>query len=119
MTCRSTTFLSAAARLEWRVARLILRPHPAEPPGKYDWVPRESDLLIVTRNDQRLLAEIAAADVVAGGESMEMVVALVAGKRVISCVPPGGRPCSLPQPEIERLTEPMQDAPLRSASGHQ
>ena len=118
MTCRSTTFLSAAARLEWRVAQLIFRPYPAEPPGKYDWVSRESGPPIVIRNDQRLLAEIAAADVVAGGEGIAMVVALVAGKRVISCGPAGGRPCSSPRPEIERLSELLQAGPLRSASGH-
>jgi hypothetical protein len=34
---------------------------------------------------------------------MAMVVALYAGRRVISVIPPGGRRLSLPFPEIERF----------------
>lgn len=39
---------------------------------------------------------------------MAMVIGLLAQKRVISCIPPGGRPCSLPQKEIEPLSELIQ-----------
>jgi hypothetical protein len=34
-----------------------------------------------------------------------MVIGLIAGKRVLSCIPPEGMPCPLPQPEIEMLRE--------------
>jgi len=34
---------------------------------------------------------------------MAMVVALLAKKRVISTIPPGGMVCDLPQAEIEHL----------------
>ena len=36
-------------------------------------------------------------------DTMAMVVALAAGRRVISAIPPGGRPLSLPFSEIERV----------------
>jgi hypothetical protein len=34
---------------------------------------------------------------------MALVTALLAGRRVLSCIPPGGRPCVLPFAEIERF----------------
>jgi hypothetical protein len=34
-----------------------------------------------------------------------MVVGLIAGKRVVSCIPPGGAPCPLPQRDIELLQD--------------
>ena len=50
-----------------------------------------------------LAEDIAWADTVAGCDTMAMVVALAAGRRVISVIPPGGRPLTLPFGEIERL----------------
>ena len=43
------------------------------------------------------------ADVVVGCASMAMVVGLLAKKRVICSIPPGGRMCALPQKGIEHL----------------
>jgi hypothetical protein len=34
---------------------------------------------------------------------MAMVIGLIGGKRVISCIPPGGPACALPQAEIESM----------------
>ncbi|MGB1984427.1 MAG: hypothetical protein ACPHOH_03080, partial [Porticoccaceae bacterium] len=44
-----------------------------------------------------------------GCESMAMVVGLLAKKRVISAIPPGGRPCQLPQPAIENLQQLVEN----------
>jgi hypothetical protein len=89
-------FLERAAGVEVRV-----RPHPGEPPGKY------ADLLaefgVAASPGGPLAEDIAWADTVAGCDTMGMVVALAAGRRVVSVIPPGGRPLSLPYPEIERL----------------
>ena len=85
------------------VAKVTIRPHPAEPAGKYDWAVRGGDRPVTIGGSRTRLAELADADVVIGCESMAMVVALLAGKRVISSIPPGGKPCSLPHPEIEHL----------------
>ena len=40
---------------------------------------------------------------VVGCETMAMVIALIAGRRVFTSIPPGGRPCRLPQREIRPL----------------
>ena len=85
------------------IGQITIRPHPAEPADKYAWVRREFDLPIAIGGSQPLLNEIADSDIVAGCESMAMVVGLIAGKRVISCIPPAGKPCSLPHRGIESL----------------
>ena len=85
------------------IARVTIRPHPAEPAGKYDWAIQNGERPVTIGGSRTLLEEVADADVVIGCESMAMVVALLAGKRVISSIPPGGKPCSLPHQEIEHL----------------
>jgi hypothetical protein len=76
---------------------VLLRPHPAEPPGKYD----AFGLDIST--GRTLAEDIAWASTVVGCDTMAMAVALAAGRRVISVIPPGGRPLSLPFREIEKM----------------
>ena len=83
----------------------MIRPHPSEAAGKYDWARSAQGVpVVVTGGGQTLLQEVVDCDVVVGCESMAMVVGLLAGKRVVSTIPPGGRACVLPYPEIERLT---------------
>lgn len=85
------------------VARIVIRPHPSEVAKKYESVVREFDLPIEFSSGRTLAAEVAASNCVVGCSSMAMVVGLIGGKRVVSCIPPEGAPCSLPQPEIEHL----------------
>lgn len=96
-------FLTHSGGLGKPVKRVVIRPHPSEPLHKYDWAKAQFDLPLVRGGSKSLLQEIVDCDVVVGCESMAMVVGLLAGKRVISCIPPWGRPCRLPHPEIERL----------------
>ena len=96
-------FLANLEILDAPVSRILLRPHPSESAGKYDWASEEYDLPIINGGAKTLFEEVAACDLVVGCESMAMVVGLLAGRRVISCIPPGGKPCSLPQPEIELM----------------
>jgi hypothetical protein len=98
-------FLSHLGVLETRIDRIVVRPHPSEPRDKYANVSAEFGSHVVMGGNRPLLEEIADSDIVAGCESMAMVVALVAGRRVISCIPPGGKPCALPHAEIESLQE--------------
>ncbi|MGC9384846.1 MAG: hypothetical protein ACP5D6_09625, partial [Kosmotogaceae bacterium] len=73
---------------------------------KYSYVREEfCDLTIDLGGRQTLFEEISQSQVVVGCETMAMVIGLLAQKRVISCIPPCGRPCSLPQKEIEHLSE--------------
>lgn len=96
-------FLSNAAAVDPAISSITIRPHPAETEGKYRWALTECRLPIVEGGIRALVSEIADADVVVGCESMAMVVALLGGKRVVSCIPPGGKACALPHREIEHL----------------
>lgn len=96
-------FLSHAQCLSGDIGRIVLRPHPKEDPAKYDWALNESDLPLVIDVTKTLVEHIAESDVVAGCTSMAMVVALQAGKRVISCIPPFGTIDRLPHPKIEDM----------------
>jgi len=96
-------FLTHLDGLGERVERITIRPHPSEPHDKYDWARAECAVPIVSGGDRPLFAEIAEADIVVGCESMALVMARLAGKRVVSCIPPGGRPSALPQEDIESL----------------
>lgn len=101
-------FLSNLQVISAPVHRIVIRPHPAEAPDKYQWVLQEFDLPIAFGREKPLLEEIMDCDVVVGCSSMAMVVGLLAEKRVVSAIPPGGTACSLPQPEIEHLSALMQ-----------
>ena len=85
------------------INQITIRPHPSETRDKYDWVKDYSEHTRISDGMQSLIEEISAADMIVGCESMAMVIALFANKRVLSCIPPGGRGCSLPQSGIEHL----------------
>ena len=84
---------------------VILRPHPSELPTKYNWALDYYQGKISIGGNKTLLEEILSANVVAGCESMAMVVAMVAQKKVISSIPPGGRSCRLPHSDIIHLRD--------------
>ena len=85
------------------IVNLVIRPHPSESKQKYQKIVDEFGKIASIGGDRTLLQEIAECDVVVGCQSMAMVIGVIAGRRVVSAIPPGGRPCSLPQPEIESL----------------
>jgi hypothetical protein len=107
--------VSHLAVLGGDVERVTVRPHPSEPRNKYDWVSAELGAHVVAGGSRTLLEEVADSDVVAGCESMAMVVALVAGRRVVCCIPPGGKPSTLPHAEIESLQALVASPPSRPA----
>ena len=99
-------FLDHVHLLPQPVTRIVVRPHPAEAPGKYAAVMREyGPALQLTQGRSSLVEDVAASHWVVGCNSMAMVVGLVAGRRVMSCIPPGGRPCLLPQQDILHLQD--------------
>ena len=81
-----------------------LRPHPADPPGKYEaWIAQQNDSRI-RLDDARTLAEAIDRHAwVAGCESMALVVALAAGRRVVCTLPPWAPACRLPQRGLVHL----------------
>lgn len=102
-------FLSNIDALGVFVNCIVIRPHPSEQPEKYEWAKFEYDLPIMAGGVKTLVEEVAACDMVVGCESMAMVVGLLAGKRVVSCIPPGGKACALPQVEIAHLQHILEN----------
>lgn len=96
-------FLQNVNILGRNISKIKLRPHPSESKIKYKWAMNNASLHIEMGGDKTLLEEILEANIVVGCESMAMVVGLMAKKRVISSIPPGGRKCCLPHPTIEHL----------------
>lgn len=81
-----------------------LRPHPSDPAGKYnDWLARHSGVALDTAPD--IGSALRGATIVTGMNSFALVVALAAGRRAISVLPPWAPPCVLPHQAIERLVD--------------
>lgn len=96
-------FLKNMALIIQPIHKITIRPHPSEKRDKYNWALDYSDLIVISDEKRTLIQEISEADTIIGCESMAMVIALFANKRVISCILPEGRSCSLPQTKIEHL----------------
>ena len=95
------------------VAQVALRPHPSDPEGKYSGVISAHAPLARLSSGKPLLEEIAESDIVVGCESMAMVTATLARKRVLCAVPPGRKTLFI---ERRRGIEMLRDLPVRSAA---
>ncbi len=83
-----------------------LRPHPSDSIDKYDkWLEVQKNVQISLDESPSLAESIAWADVVVGCHTYAMVVALAAGRRVISSIPSWAPSCILPQVGILKLTD--------------
>jgi len=91
-------------RLGCAKAKIVIRPHPSENKEKYEWAITKYPNISFSRNES-LIDEILSSDIVAGCESVALVVGILAMKKVISCIPKFGRPCVLPHKEIVHLKE--------------
>jgi hypothetical protein len=87
------------------IQKIIIRPHPSESPNKYNWAAGRYEELVEIGGGLSLLEEIANSDIVIGGDSMAMVVALYCGKRVINCIPPNGNQSILQFDKIEKIQQ--------------
>lgn len=106
-------FLSNINLLGRPIDKIVIRPHPSESTDKYSWVQSEFDFPI-EMGRLTLAEEIASSDIVVGCQSMAMVIALFASKKVISSIPPGGVPCTLPHSDIlylQQLEKEMKNNP--------
>ncbi|KZB66866.1 hypothetical protein AUP42_15180 [Thalassospira lucentensis] len=86
-----------------KIDNITIRPHPQEDMDKYNWVKTEFDLPINCDKESLLFKQVAENHIVAGCATMAMVVGLIAKKRVVSCIPPGGSTIPLPHPQIENM----------------
>ncbi len=95
------------SNLDWldsQIKTVLIRPHPSDSPDKYSDILKRYPNKVRMSRGETLLADIQSADWVTGCESMALVIALLAGKRVFSCIPLP-RQCCLPYPEIISLWE--------------
>lgn len=96
-------FLSHVDIFGENISKIIIRSHPREAPDAYAWATKEFDRPIIIDNDSTLVEQVSESDIVVGCATMAMVVGLIANKRVISCIPPGGQTTALPYPGLEIL----------------
>tara|TARA_B100000965_G_scaffold405414_1_gene439465 strand:+ start:9262 stop:10155 length:894 start_codon:yes stop_codon:yes gene_type:complete len=87
-----------------------IRPHPSDYDGKYEKiVTRYKDLNISISKFKSLESDIADSDIVIGAQTMAMIVALHAGRKVISSIPHGCKELSLPHQGIIKLKDLIND----------
>ena len=90
-------------------APIRLRPHPSDPRGKYaQWLSAARGVSVTLDRSDSLAQALSGCTWVAGCESYALVVALAAGRRVISTLPPWAPPCRLPQRGLLHLRDHMQ-----------
>lgn len=93
----------AAAGIDPHVG-LRIRPHPSDPPGKYDaWIADHPGSSLDVSAD--MASALAQARWVAGLQSFGLVVAMEAGRTAICALPPCAPPCKLPHTGILQLRE--------------
>lgn len=85
-------------------ALIRLRPHPSDAAGKYDeWLAAHPELNVVLDDSPSLASAIGISEWVVGCETYAMVVALLAGRKVASTLPPWAHRCRLPHSAITYL----------------
>lgn len=85
--------------------RVRVRPHPADPAGKYEELMSGAPWPVEIDNSRSLLDDLLGAEGVVGCNTVAMVAALRAGRPVVCCIPPAGPGCLLPHKEIVMLRE--------------
>jgi hypothetical protein len=86
-------------------AEIRLRPHPSDPPGKYnEWLNRHDHPRLCLDPSATLSEALGWSNVVVGCQTYAMVIALACGSTVISSIPPWAPTCTLPQLEIIHLS---------------
>lgn len=101
-------FLENVAILNHPTGKVVLRPHPSDEPGKYDWAVKEFQPNVSISSNASLIEDIAGADIIAGHNSMAMVIGLLAGKRIINALPPGKLANMLPMAGIEHMNDLLE-----------
>lgn len=87
-------------------ARVHLRPHPSDPPKKYEsWMRGHPQVNCLLDRSSSLGQALAGPGWVAGCESFALVVALAAGRQVVCSLPPWAPPCRLPHEGLIHLKD--------------
>ena len=98
-----------------KALKIRLRPHPSDPPGKYDeWMARNVHLPLTIDTTSTLAESLAWASTVVGCQTYAMVFGLALGYSVFSSIPPWAPPCVLPHAEIVCLSALMAPQPTHN-----
>jgi hypothetical protein len=84
------------------ISRVLLRPHPSDPEGKYALYLDAGSHIELDRSLD-MAAALSQADVVVGVESFALTLALAAGRTVYSSLPPWAPKLRLPQEGIRQI----------------
>lgn len=95
-------FVSELPYLEDIISQVCIRLHPNEEEHIYDkhLAKYNGSIQVFKSQNANILYDCVWSDIVVGIESMGLVISLLADKKVFSCIPTGGKPCSLPHKEI-------------------
>lgn len=91
-------------KLKYDIDVLKIRPHPSDKKDKYNWVLKYEFVKSIC-NREELIDDICNFDIIFGCESMALVIALIANKKVISCIPNKTKKSSLPFKNIIKLRD--------------
>lgn len=97
-------FFEKAALISDKIEQVVVRPHPKDTPGKYEAVMKRCDFPVICENEKTLVDQVASCNVVVGCATMAMVVGILAGKQVFSCIPLGGKTLPLPHKQIRPIS---------------
>lgn len=88
-----------------KLEKLVLRPHPSEPPGKYNAIISEvsNHWPIHLDRSPSLEAALAWADMAFGCETQALVAAIACGLPACTTIPPWAPSCRLPQLKLNHL----------------
>lgn len=85
---------------------IMIRPHPSDEEAKYQQLQSLFPLMnIEISKNTHLFDDIAQSNWVFGMQSYAMVIALAAGKTVVSCLPPNAPSCVLPHTNLLHLRD--------------
>lgn len=90
---------------EISIDEICIRLHPSDQKNKYDVFLNNNKFPLRVIDGGDLIDQIVSSEVVFGCQSMGLVVALIAGKRVVRSIPPGGCITYLPHEELEYLDQ--------------
>lgn len=91
------------SRYQLNLRCVRIRPHPSENKNKYDDIISKYSEINSEISHSSFLDDCVWSDWVIGCSTMGLVLGLIAGKKVFSTIPPGGKVLCLPQKDIIRI----------------
>ncbi len=98
-------FLITVTKKKLKKYKIRIRLHPSEVNGKYrQIINSHPELPLKESKASSLFKDCVWADWIVGQQSMALIVGLMAGKKVFSCIPPGGKKSQLPFNNIKEFS---------------